>query len=336
MSQKIVTADEEICWNDEDEKASGSESETEVTEETADDQQDLLSDYAATETRIELMHSRLDTLAGLGLERFTCLEYLGCRQNLIKDLSPLSSLPTLVEVDFYDNRLKRISESIGQLTRLTSLDLSFNKIRAIENVETLAQLSELFFVSNKIARIENLGALRMLTNLELGANRIRQIEGLGELEALEQLYLGKNKIAKLEGLDKLKRLRVLSIQSNRIVTMEGLDELVALEELYLSHNGIETIQGLECNGRLTILDVTSNRLTKLEGIGHLELLEDLWVSGNQLDSFDNIERVCGPLQALRTAYFEFNPLQRAQPATYRRKVMLALPQLTQIDATPCR
>ncbi|KAJ2838536.1 Protein phosphatase 1 regulatory subunit 7, partial [Coemansia sp. 'formosensis'] len=107
-------------------------------------------------------------------------------------------------------------------------------------------------------------------------------------------------------------------------------------ELYLSHNGIAHIEGLENNTRLTILDVTSNRLTELAGVAHLARLEDLWASGNQLASFENVERACGPLAALRTVYLEFNPLQRAQPASYRRKVMLALPQVTQIDATLCR
>ncbi|KAJ1670373.1 protein phosphatase regulatory subunit Sds22 [Coemansia sp. RSA 25] len=330
-----------------DEEGSGSESEADVAvdgqasdlvdnDDDNEDQQDVLAEYPDTETRIELMHSRLDSLAGLSLERFSKLEYLGCRQNLIKDLGPVSALTTLQEADFYDNRLNHIDQSIGKLTKLTSLDLSFNKIRRIENIASLTLLSELFFVSNKIQRIENLSNLRMLTNLELGANRIRRIEGLGELVALEQLYLGKNKISKLEGLEGLSRLRVLSIQSNRIVTLEGLEDLVALEELYLSHNGIDCIQGLEHNTRLTILDVTSNRLAQLSGIGHLERLEDLWASGNQLDSFENVERTCAPLQELRTVYFEFNPLQRAQPANYRRKLMLALPQLTQIDATPCR
>ncbi|KAJ2844674.1 Protein phosphatase 1 regulatory subunit 7, partial [Coemansia brasiliensis] len=84
------------------------------------------------------------------------------------------------------------------------------------------------------------------------------------------------------------------------------------------------IEGLENNHKLTILDVTSNQLTQLANIGHLQHLEDLWASGNQLDSFENIEAECAPLLQLRTVYFEFNPLQRAQPANYRRKLILAL------------
>ncbi|KAJ2671962.1 Protein phosphatase 1 regulatory subunit 7, partial [Coemansia sp. RSA 1085] len=140
----------------------------------------------------------------------------------------------------------------------------------------------------------------------------------------------------LQNLSSLKKLRVLSIQSNRIVKIEGLDELTNLEELYLSHNGIQQVEGLDSNSKLTILDITSNRLTRLANIGHLQHLEDLWASGNQLDSFENIEAECAPLSQLRTVYFEFNPLQRAQPANYRRKLMMSLPQITQIDATMCR
>lgn len=36
---------------------------------------------------------------------------------------------------------------------------------------------------------------------------------------------------------------------------------------------------------------------------------------------------------LDTVYLEGNPLQAAAGANYRRKVMLALPQVNQIDAT---
>jgi protein phosphatase 1 regulatory subunit 7 len=38
-------------------------------------------------------------------------------------------------------------------------------------------------------------------------------------------------------------------------------------------------------------------------------------------------------EELETVYFEGNPLQRNQPALYRNKVRLALPQIVQIDAS---
>lgn len=53
------------------------------------------------------------------------------------------------------------------------LDLSFNKIKHIKNVDHLASLQDLYFVQNKIQRIEGLDGLTKLRNLELAANRIR-------------------------------------------------------------------------------------------------------------------------------------------------------------------
>lgn len=48
-----------------------------------------------------------------------------------------------------------------------------------------------------------------------------------------------------------------------------------------------------------------------------------------------MQRELADKEELETVYFEGNPLQRAQPALYRNKVRLALPQVVQIDASMC-
>jgi len=53
------------------------------------------------------------------------------------------------------------------------LDLSFNRIKKIENINHLHKLKKLFLVNNKITEIEDISQLTELTMLELGANRIR-------------------------------------------------------------------------------------------------------------------------------------------------------------------
>lgn len=53
------------------------------------------------------------------------------------------------------------------------LDLSFNRITEIKNLDKLEKLTKLYLCANKIAKIENLEKLKNLTMLELGDNRIR-------------------------------------------------------------------------------------------------------------------------------------------------------------------
>jgi len=53
------------------------------------------------------------------------------------------------------------------------LDISFNRIRKIENLSKLKKLKKLYLCANKITKIENLEELEGLELLELGDNKIR-------------------------------------------------------------------------------------------------------------------------------------------------------------------
>jgi len=64
-------------------------------------------------------------------------------------------------------------------------------------------------------------------------------------------------------------------------------------------------------------------------------------NSNQVSGWESVNHL-QPLKALQTVYFEHNPIwaDTANPhqinANYRRKVMLILPWIKQIDATYCR
>lgn len=304
---------------------------------TADSE--LTEDLPDDAESIDLIHLKIQSLEDLKLYRFTRLASLCLRQNLIESISEVEVLPvdTFKDLDLYDNRIKHISSNISKLVNLENLDLSFNKIKHIKNVEQLINLKNLYFVQNKISVIENLSTLKKLVNLELGGNRIDEIlpDSFIGLENLEELWLGKNSIRTLVHLNPLKSLKILSIQANRLTKIEGLEELENLEELYISHNFVTKIDGLSNNHKLTTLDVTSNKITKVENLSHLKNLTDLWASFNQIDqTFEEVGDELRGLPALETIYLEGNPIQRNNETSYRRKLVMNLgPSLQKIDAT---
>jgi hypothetical protein len=53
---------------------------------------------------------------------------------------------------------------------------------------------------------------------------------------------------------------------------------------------------------------------------------------NKISTLQTLEPQLGSISTLETVYLEGNPCQKAD-VNYRRKIMLALPQLKQIDAT---
>lgn len=68
-------------------------------------------------------------------------------------------------------------------------------------------------------------------------------------------------------------------------------------------------------------------------LAHLRCLEELWINHNKIPDLSALERELRHIATLETIYLEGNPCQQAEGASYRRKIMLALPQVTQIDAT---
>ncbi|QPG73200.1 Protein phosphatase 1 regulatory subunit sds22 [Brettanomyces nanus] len=298
---------------------------------------ELTEDVPLDTDYIDLVHMKIRSLESLGLDRFSKLESLVLRDNLIESLHEFKLLTCkdcLEELDLYDNRIKHISKHINELINLKSLDLSFNNLKHVKHVDKLTKLENLYFVQNKIHFIENLEGLNHLKNLEFGGNHVERIsETILKLPSLEQLWLGQNKITKLENLDNLNNLKILSIQSNRIDHIEGLDKLQSLEELYLSHNKITKLQGLEKLSNLNVLDITGNKISRIENMKELKNLTDFWASYNLIDSFDNLHEELGCLPKLETVYLEGNPIQRNNSTQYRTKVRLNLGKsLKKIDA----
>ncbi|KAG6886909.1 hypothetical protein C0992_001672 [Termitomyces sp. T32_za158] len=316
------------------------ESDEEPVEESSADaleEGDFLEDFPDETEDLDLVHARIGSLNNLRLPRFAnYLKRLCLRQNFVSFLDPevFSMLTNLEELDLYDNKLKSLGDALLKLSKLETLDLSFNLLKTIpEGLASLISLHTIYVVQNRISKINGFESCINLRSLELGGNRIRRMENMESLVNLEELWLGKNKITKIENLGTMKKLRILSLQSNRITRLENLEELVNLEQLYLSHNGVKKLEGLEKNTKLTTLDLGNNFLPAIENISHLTCLEELWINGNEIPDLLTLEPQLGAIKSLETLYLEANPCQTKDMTGYRRKIMLTLPQLKQIDAT---
>lgn len=68
----------------------------------------------------------------------------------------------------YKNRIKSFDKSLFR-----HLDISFNRLKKIEGLETLTKLRKLYLPQNRFTKMENVGHLEELVMLELGANKLR-------------------------------------------------------------------------------------------------------------------------------------------------------------------
>lgn len=170
--------------------------------------------------------------------------------------------------------LNYVPEQIKKLENLEKLDLSWNDIKKIENLNNLRNLQELHLRGNELKEIRGLDNLINLKTFDLGINKITKIENLDNLINLQELSLSGNKITKIENLDNLQNLRELYLSKNKIETAENLKNLLNLQELYLSESKIKKVGNLPKNLRTLYLDYNYN-LSKIKNLGKLQNIEEL-------------------------------------------------------------
>eukprot|EP00736_Rhodelphis_marinus_P003452 Rmarinus@m.26638 len=140
-------------------------------------------------------------------------------RSLFEKLSHTSELQTVNEVAIrnQNGRVKKI-ENLHLLPNLTKLDLSGQNISTMENLSTLKKLRVLNLSRNRIKRMDNLDQIRHLEELNIEENLIEHVPSLiRKLSNLRILRIGGNRIKSLRDfvtLRVLENLTILSVEGN--------------------------------------------------------------------------------------------------------------------------
>ncbi|KAF5294762.1 hypothetical protein FQA39_LY00246 [Lamprigera yunnana] len=105
----------------------------------------------------------------------------------------------ITELDFSNNNLTEIDQSIQLVPNVKILLLNHNKISSITNLSSLTNLTHLSICDNLIdVCLDMHTKLGNILTLELSQNSITSLEGFSKLYSLENLDISFNKITKIE------------------------------------------------------------------------------------------------------------------------------------------
>jgi protein phosphatase 1 regulatory subunit 7 len=114
-------------------------------------------------------------------------------QQIVFKAAMSSNYSKIIELSIISEGITKIDSSnaiIKQLgPTLRRLDLSFNHLKIIDNMDHLTNLRELTLSHNNIKSIENLQKFQQLKVLVLDYNRIEKIKNIKHLRKLEKLSL---------------------------------------------------------------------------------------------------------------------------------------------------
>ncbi|CCG81983.1 Predicted protein [Taphrina deformans PYCC 5710] len=208
------------------------------------------------------------------------LTYVNIADNELEEIdeSLIDIIGSVATIDLHNNHLAKLPQSLLELSQLTTLNLSDNKLTTdiLNLITLLPTLTELNLSRNKLGGIlsSKLSKLDQLSRLDLSDN---------ELEAIDY---------SLTGCTKLQHLNLSGNQLTRLQVSQ-LSQQTGLVELDASRNKISPalIDTTLTFPRLSILNLSHNKIRELQDDSHvlsLPNLTTLSLMQNQLTSIDTI------------------------------------------------
>ena len=250
-------------------------------------------EYSTALKELDLKEQHLDDSELQALREMTNLEVLDLRGNEMSDLSPLSGLTNLKELnlsgDIEGNEDIRDLSPLSGLTSLKSLHLPAEQIEDLSPLSGLTQLENLALIGGDEGWIEDLTPLSGLVNLRelfLEISSISDLSPLAGMKELESLRVrGESYISDLSplsGMVKMRELELPAPQFREALDISPLSNMTQLESLRMGCN-VQDLGPLENLHSLRILRMRDRKngsgedcfhsLEPLSGLTNLTLLE---------------------------------------------------------------
>uniref|UniRef100_A0A8C3TPD1 P53-induced death domain protein 1 n=1 Tax=Catharus ustulatus TaxID=91951 RepID=A0A8C3TPD1_CATUS len=182
--------------------------------------------------------------------------------------------------------LTSLPPDFGNLSCLTHLDLSFNRLSTLPNcILHLPSLSVLLVSHNSLVTLpEDFGRLSKLTFFSAMKNQLKDLpQSIGELSMLQDLDLSENALELLpEEVGNLHNCTELDLSGNRLLNIpDSLANLKSLRRLHLHSNLLVTVPASLANlPNLSRLDLQNNCLRAIPA--EIQALPFVHVRGNPL------------------------------------------------------
>lgn len=215
--------------------------------------------------------SPYDSFSSLvGIQHFVNLETFWAEYNEVDDITPLSGLTSLVDLNLDRNRFNDITP-LANMTDMQHLSLwDVGPTRYSEVQDDLGMTTQEKVQAGCYDGIGDLAPLAQMTNLEtlfVSCNNIADISALGGMSDLTSVYALTNKIPSLSPLSGKTQLQVLRVSDNQLTgtdasVLASLSNLVWLE---IGYDGLldASLEGLRNLGNLYTVNIEGNYFSDL-------------------------------------------------------------------------
>lgn len=290
-------------------------------------------------TDLDLTNNSITQVPCSAFPMLNSLLRINLKNNSLESLSSDSfcNLLTLRFLDLSGNKfpnLDAVAPSLQRLSSLQYLDLSDNRITAINSSNAMGSLPTLFDLNLAHNLVDHISpyafnGLLQLLSLNLSANSLRTVppNSLTGLVSLRTLDLSHNSIGRIENrtnsfFEDLLSLETLNLRGNRIsfLTSKSLPSSqwipYKLKHIDLSRNQIESLVTSVGFGTLETIDLNYNHIRNLSPgvIGNFSNIRMLNLSHNKLTSVvkNSLSPLTNEATSLEQLNLSFNLIEEVQ------------------------
>lgn len=241
-------------------------------------------------SHIDLQGRNLITIPITLYQKATEIISLNLSRNLSLDVPKdfIQGCSNLRELKFTSNEAWKLPSSISLAGRLTTLDVSNNRLEQLEHAD--------------LHKLQSLVSLRLSNNKLFGLPKY-----FGQWRALRSLNLASNSLTEFPAyMCEIKTLVDLDISFNAITTLPEIGSLVKLERFWATNNKLSGSfpASTESLSSIREIDVRHNSFDNIDILATLPRLEFLYVGYNSISAFE------GAFAKMRALHLNHNPVTR--------------------------
>jgi Leucine-rich repeat (LRR) protein len=239
------------------------------------------------QTEIKFTHKKIRSLEAIAC--FAHLQTLKVNYNFLSSLAGLEKWQQLAELNASNNALINIRGISKLHFSLSKLNLSFNQLSEVLDLQQITHLE----------------------HLDISHNQILSLEGVQSQTNLQYLACYYNQLKKLDCIAPLTQLTYLNCAHNQLKNMQVVENFTSLTRLFCYHNALQNLNWVQNLCELTHLNASQNQLKgRADWLAPLQKLEILDISNNQITDISPLLEADFPF--LERAYFKNNPIPPAQ------------------------
>lgn len=202
----------------------------------------------------------------------------------LSNIKGIETFKTLQKIDLSHNNIKEVTKSICELKDLSSLNISFNMLKKINNFLSEVNLLHIDLSHNKLENFPDIAEFKNLQTLNISYNLLNYIQNSTKNHSLNKLNISHNPLKGLDELGYFENIQEINTNNCEFESLIFLDSFRNASYVYMNRCSVKNMDYFKNFNNIIEIDLSYNlifNITQLQSLIDNKFLEKIDLSGNK-------------------------------------------------------